>query len=122
MRTWDIAFTLAEHGGADTDVTISGFGAEGSDALDLSDLLVGEEAEGADLTSYLNVSLSQDGADTIVQVSSAGTLAADPGDPTLIDPASVDQTIVLEGVDMTGGGDNAAAIQQMLESGKLITD
>jgi len=108
-------FTLAEHGGADTDVTISGFGDSGNDSLDLRDLLVGEEASD-DLSSYLNV--SYDGANTVIEVSSSGDFKGNPGDA-----GKVDQTITLEGVDLVAGEtDVNAVIQSMLDAGKLTID
>ncbi|RLQ23582.1 type I secretion C-terminal target domain-containing protein [Seongchinamella sediminis] len=108
-------FTLAEHGGADTDVSVTGFGDSGEDAIDLRDLLVGEEAESADLTSYLNVTF--DGAATVIEVSSAGEFVN--GNTTGV---TVDQTITLEGVDLVGSDELSMVIQNMLESGQLITD
>ncbi|TXS88940.1 type I secretion C-terminal target domain-containing protein, partial [Parahaliea maris] len=101
---------------SDPDVTISGFGDSGSDRLDLRDLLQGEELEGADLTTYLNV--TSDGVDTVIQVSSSGELKGNGGDANL-----VDQTITLEGIDLvTGHDDMASIIQNMLDSGKLTVD
>ncbi|TDG15252.1 type I secretion C-terminal target domain-containing protein [Seongchinamella unica] len=108
-------FTLAEHGGDGTDVTISGFGESGSDSLDLRDLLVGEDAEGADLTSYLNVTF--DGANTVIEVSSSGAFKGNASDANL-----VDQTITLEGVDLVGTDELSTVIQNMLDSGQLTTD
>ncbi len=111
------AFTLDDSGNPPADVSIADFGASGSDSLDLRDLLLGEEQEGADLTSYLNMEYVA--PDTIVQVNTSGGLVYTADG---VDPATVDQTITLEGVDLLGGNDSATAIQQMLEAGKLITD
>ena len=109
------AFTLAEHGSADTDVSITGFGDAGDDSLDLRDLLVGEYDDGADLTSYLNVTF--DGTDTVIEVSSMGEFTN--GDTTGV---AVDQTITLEGVDLVGSDELSTVIQNMLVSGQLVTD
>ena len=108
------AFTLSETGEAPSDVTISGFGEEGSDSLDLRDLLTGEESAD-DLSSYLNISF--DGENTVIEVSSTGALTAGE-----TDGVSVDQTIVLEGVDLVGANELATVIQDMLDNGQLITD
>ncbi|MEP6389488.1 MAG: type I secretion C-terminal target domain-containing protein, partial [Halioglobus sp.] len=109
------AFALSDSGDAPADVTISGFGEEGSDSLDLRDLLAGEEAAD-DLSAYLNVSF--DGESTIVEVSASGSFQGNQGDATL-----VDQTITLEGVDLVGGMDDVnSVIQSMLDSGKLTID
>jgi hypothetical protein len=68
------------------------------------------------LTSYLNVSLSEDGTDTIIQVSTSGAFLGADGS---IDPATVDQTITLEGVAIENN-EAATAIEQMLATGKLL--
>ena len=109
------AFELSDEGQAGEDVTISGFGDSGSDALDLRDLLAGEEAEDADLTSYLNVSF--DGANTVIEVSSSGGFAEGSAGAV-----SVDQTITLEGIDLVGSDELSTVIQNMLNNGQLITD
>ncbi|MEP4149385.1 MAG: retention module-containing protein [Halioglobus sp.] len=109
------AFALNEDGESGSDVSITGFGEAGTDALDLRDLLVGEEADGADLTSFLNVSF--DGANTVIEVSSSGGFAEGSDGA-----ANVDQTITLEGVDLVGTDELSTVIQNMLESGQLITD
>jgi hypothetical protein len=108
------AFTLADAGSQPT--TILGFGDSGKDVLDLRDLLQGEEAGGADLTSYLNV--TYDGANTVIKVSADGDFKGNPGDAN-----KVDHTITLEGVDLVSGHDDmASVIQSMLDSGKLSID
>ncbi|WP_206046935.1 Ig-like domain-containing protein [Mangrovimicrobium sediminis] len=106
------AFDLADaqEGGV---TSISGFGESGSDALDLRDLLVGEE--GADLSSYLHV--SYDGANTVIEVSSTGAFTGEASDADL-----VDKTITLEGVDLVGSDELSSVIQDMLHNGQLITD
>ncbi|NQX87328.1 MAG: retention module-containing protein [Halioglobus sp.] len=97
------------------DATIANFDESGQDALDLRDILVGEDADTADLSAYLDVGF--DGSDTVIRVSSSGAFADNP-----VNATTVDQTITLEGVDLVGGNDSATAIQQMKDAGNLITD
>ncbi|MEX0827704.1 MAG: type I secretion C-terminal target domain-containing protein, partial [Haliea sp.] len=97
------AFDLAAASDTPADIRITGFGDSGNDALDLRDLLLGEEAEGADLTSYLKV--DYDGANTVIEVSSSGGFEGNQGDA-----ARVDQTITLEGVDLVMGNDDMASV------------
>ncbi len=89
-----------------------------SDCLDLKDLLQGEhDSTGLafNLDKYLFV--EQQGADTVVHVSSQGQFSSG------FDAAKEDQKIVLQGIDLTGGlADQTNIIQQMLINGKLITD
>ncbi|MFG6160126.1 type I secretion C-terminal target domain-containing protein, partial [Halomonas sp. 1390] len=109
------AFTLADAGVSEL-TTIIGFGDNGSDFLDLRELLQGEESEDVDLTSYLKVSL--DGDNTVIEVSSSGDFKGTPSDGN-----EVDQTIVLQDVDLvTGFDDPAAIIQNMIENGQLDID
>jgi len=86
--------------------TVTDFG-NGADVLDLSDLLVGETE--VTLGDYL--SFVTDGTDTTISVSSAGD-------------ANVDQTIVLENVDLFDvydiGGGEADIISGLLNDSKLI--
>jgi Ca2+-binding RTX toxin-like protein len=95
----------------------------GGDVLDLRDLLVGEShgtnaASGLEgnLTNYIHFEHS--GADTIVDISTAGQHTA--GSPAL----GTDLKFVLSGVDLTNGGTttDAAIIQDLLKNGKLHTD
>lgn len=79
--------------------------------LNLADLLQGETAVAANLTSFLNFSLS--GSDTVIKVDADGGGVF--GAP--------DQTIVLQGVDLvTGAIDQSAIIQSLLTGGNLVTD
>lgn len=78
----------------------------GTDALDLRDLLVGENA--GNLGEYLDFGFPD--GNTTIDVNSAG-LGGD-----------VDQQIVLTGADLTGLGDESAIISNLLAAGKLITD
>lgn len=81
----------------------------GTDALDLSDLLQAESSTASVLDGHLSFSLNGDGH-TEIAVSSAY------GGPVV-------QTIVLEGIDLvTGFADDQAIIQHLLDNGKLITD
>src|SRR5450830_1063723 len=84
------AGTLKLDAASDFSGSVSGFG--DGDKLDLRDLLVGEHSDGsgANLADYLNFASTNSGADTVIQVSTHGGGAA-----------GVDQTIVLQGVDMT---------------------
>lgn len=108
------AFALNDVGDAPSDATISGFGESGDDTLDLRDLLTGEE-DSADLGAYLNVSF--DGANTVIEVSSNGAFVEGS-----TNASNIDQTITLEGVDLVGVNELSSVIQNMLESGQLITD
>jgi hypothetical protein len=111
---WELADATSEN-----DVVV-GFGAEGNDILDLRDILQLEDSgapgEIGNLEHYLSVSL--EGSDTVIGVSSAGAFTGVPEDINFID-----QTITLQNVDMvTGNGDLEGIIQNMLDSGKLLTD
>ena len=88
---------------------------ESSDVLDLRDLLV-DESESS-LTEYLYV--EEQGGNTIVHVSSTGGFS-----DGVYNAISEDQTIELSGVDLVSqfGGDQNAIIQDLINSGKLLTD
>jgi hypothetical protein len=85
-----------------------------TEPLDLKDLL-SDESMSDDLSAYLNVSF--DGNDTVIEVSNAGGFSGG-----VTDDVQIDQTITVEGVDLMGSDDLAAAIQNMLNNGQLITD
>ncbi|MBE9537871.1 MAG: type I secretion C-terminal target domain-containing protein, partial [Proteobacteria bacterium] len=108
----EFVWTLADN--QDTGDTVISFDTA-SDALNLKDLLQGEEAQDADLTSYLNVTF--DGANTVIEVSTGGDFRGGPGDAS-----KVDQIITLEDVNLVGGDELAAVIQNMLDAGQLIID
>ncbi|MCR9186088.1 MAG: choice-of-anchor K domain-containing protein, partial [Halieaceae bacterium] len=109
------AFSLAAADAVAPEVSILGFGEAGNDALDMRDLLQGEESA-ADLTSYLNV--SYDGSNTVIEVSATGAFTGGADDA-----GAVSQTIHLEGVDLVSGHDDlASVIQNMLDSGRLTVD
>ena len=86
----------------------------GGDALDLRDLLIGEDA-GGDLTTFL--SFEQSGSDTVIHVSSNGGFTGG------YDAAAEDQTIVLQNVDLTAlGGTDQLIIDALLAGNQLIVD
>jgi VCBS repeat-containing protein len=110
-----IRWNYADRGGVDT---VQNFGsASGTASLDLRDLLQGEHHTGVDsgnLANYLHFSVAA--GSTTVEVKSAGS-------------GSVDQTIVLSGVDLVTGVTASAGqtidqtiIHNLLNNGKLITD
>jgi Ca2+-binding RTX toxin-like protein len=82
------------------------------DALDLRDLLIGEDAD--NLSSYLH--FEQDGSNAVVHVSSDGGFGS--GYAT----AAEDQTIILENVDISGLGSDQQIIDALLAANQLITD
>jgi len=94
-----------------------GSDANGSDVLDLHDLLQGEESS-TDLSKFLNFSKS--GADTVLKVSTDGSLGASG--------ANYDQLITFKGVDLTAGhaltttADQNALIKELIDQGKLKID
>ncbi|MBD7959041.1 type I secretion C-terminal target domain-containing protein, partial [Comamonas avium] len=92
-----------------------GGAAKGNDALDLRDLLQGEENSG-DLSKFLHIDRA--GSNTVVKVSSSGVLASNGN--------GFDQQITLEGVKWTDPGNDAGAqnalIKQLIAQGKLLVD
>ncbi|WP_417355691.1 type I secretion C-terminal target domain-containing protein [Gallaecimonas pentaromativorans] len=79
----------------------------GEDALDLSQLLQGEES--GQLDNYLSFTLVDGSTHISINADGVG--------------ADVDQTIVLDGVDLTAlGSNNSEIIQALLGSGSLIVD
>ncbi len=101
---------IAGHEGTSSSVaidTITDFNATaGGDAIDLSLLLSGETE--TTLDQYLNVSVT--GGNTEIDVTPAGA----GGDVT--------QKIILEGVDLSGLGDNTAILNTLLQNGNLHID
>ncbi|MEB5966784.1 VCBS domain-containing protein, partial [Comamonas testosteroni] len=100
-----------------TDV-VKNFGASGNDALDLADLLQGEEASN-DLSKFLHLETrtEADGKtiDTVIKVSTAGALDANGN--------GFNQKILVEGVDLVGSShDQNALIKQLIDQGKLKID
>ncbi|MBK9237899.1 MAG: choice-of-anchor K domain-containing protein [Rhodoferax sp.] len=103
-----LRWTLGETGSDN----VQNFGTSaGSDILDLRDLLGGEYHIGGsagNLANYLHFAKS--GADTILSVNANAS-------------GGVEQTIILQGVDLvTGFSSDQAIIQDLLTKGKLITD
>ncbi|RYY04220.1 MAG: retention module-containing protein [Gammaproteobacteria bacterium] len=90
--------------------TVTDFNTAAGDKLDLHDLLQGET--NSTLTNYLH--FTSDGTNTTVSISSAGAFTgSNYGTAT-------DQTIVLSGVNLTGG--DAAIINLLKTNSNLITD
>ena len=97
-------------GDSGTD-TVTGFNVGEGDVLDISDL-IGDVAEDSSiLDSYLNFSLVD--GNTVIEVDADGALNG----------SSTDQTIVLEGVDLTSGGTltDVQIIDSLLPN-NLVTD
>jgi hypothetical protein len=100
--------------------SVSDFAVDGNDVLDVRDLLQLEDSGSPDeignLLEYLHV--VENGGSTQISVSSAGGFT-----DGIFDAGQVDQSITLTGVDLvTGQGDLESIIQNMLDTGKLITD
>ncbi len=89
------------------DFGLGGTDPNGEDKLDLADLLTATASD--DLTQFL--SISYDGANTVINVSSAGGLVAN----------GPDQIITLEGVNLVGSyTDQASLINSLVNDGKLV--
>jgi Ca2+-binding RTX toxin-like protein len=117
-------WNLADKGTAGTPAvdTIGDFDvanpAAGGDRLDLRDLLQGEHGSAGDLGNLLNyLHFEATGGNTRIQISSSGDFAGG------FNAGAVDQTIVLQGVDLTAGGlSDLQIIQDLINRGKLVTD
>jgi hypothetical protein len=120
-----IRWEFADRGSAGTPAvdTVVGFDnalpSAGGDVLDLRDLLQGETLQGGavgNLTNYMHMTLS--GGNTLIQVSSAGGFSSG------FNAGAIDQTIVLQGVDLTGAGTRSdlQIIQDLLTRSKLVVD
>ncbi|MDD4913277.1 MAG: Calx-beta domain-containing protein [Sideroxydans sp.] len=113
-------FELADPGvkGSPAIDTITDFGADAGNALDLRDLLTGEtHVAGAtgNLVNFLH--FEKLGGDTVVHVSSNG------GFTTGYTPTQENQTIIVQGADLVGSfSTDQQVIQNLLSTGKLITD
>jgi hypothetical protein len=94
---------------SDGEVTIA---EDTSFAIDIADLLPETTDE---MDSYLQASF--DGTDTVVQVSRDGAFTGAEGDAD-----HIDHTITFEGVDLVGDLGGSAAIQAMIDAGKLNVD
>jgi surface adhesion protein len=92
----------------------------GGDVLDLRDLLQGEGAAAGgpgNLGNYLHFSVT--GGNTVIQISSTG------GFSTGFSTSKTDQTITLQGVDLTAAGTlttDQQIIQDLLNKSKLVVD
>jgi len=92
----------------------------GGDVLDLRDLLQGEaSAAGApgNLDNYLHFSVS--GGNTLIQISSSGGFSGG------FNASATDQSITLQGVDLTSAGafgTDQQIIQDLLSKSKLLVD
>uniref|UniRef100_UPI0028975FA5 immunoglobulin-like domain-containing protein n=1 Tax=Comamonas terrigena TaxID=32013 RepID=UPI0028975FA5 len=88
---------------------------KGSDKLDLSDLLQGED-NSTNLSKFLHI--DREGANTVLKVSSSGVLNESGN--------NFDQKITLEGVAWNDPGNDATAqnnlIKQLIAQGKLVVD
>jgi Ca2+-binding RTX toxin-like protein len=116
---WELADSGAK--GSPAVDTITDFdavvGTSGGDALDLRDLLLGENHDVGigNLANYLHFEKS--GADTIVHVSSTGDFASGYSASKEV------QTVVLQNVDLIGTmNTDQQIIQDLLTKGKLYTD
>ncbi|WP_375136936.1 beta strand repeat-containing protein [Sphaerotilus hippei] len=109
------AWSLADAGsaGAPAHDTVTDFkvATVGGDALDLRDLLQGENH--ANLTNYLHFETS--GSDTVVSISSTGGFAGG------YDSSHTDQTITLSGVTL-GGGSDMSVVLDLLAKNQLVVD
>ncbi|MHA6493868.1 retention module-containing protein [Pseudomonas borbori] len=97
--------------GGDYGDVVADFNTAAGDKLDLSQLLVGvsDGSDADELANYLSFAFTA--TDTVISVSSVGTVS---------DPASIDQTITLENVLLSGGvGDAATIIEGMLSDQTL---
>jgi VCBS repeat-containing protein len=85
---------------------------DGGDVLDLRDLLSDPARD--DLSKFLH--FDRQGQDTVVEISTAGS-ARNSAAP------AIDQKIVLQGVDLTGGQtlSDAAILNALIQQGKLLT-
>jgi len=106
------AWSLSD-GSSDTETgdTIRGFDTA-EDAIDLGDLLSGYNASEDNLTDFISVAYDSDSGNTVIQVSSNGD-------------GQVDQTITVEGVDLTdvngdGAADDLTTLLNQLRTGSII--
>ncbi len=93
----------------------------GVDRLDLADILIGESGDAESIGNLLeHIAISTEGSDTVIRLSADGVF--EPG--VLPTDDAVDQTIILQGVDLLGeyGGNVEAAILGMLDDGSLSVD
>jgi Ca2+-binding RTX toxin-like protein len=121
---WELADRGTVGAGAATDIIMdfdTATPANGGDVLDLRDLLQGEATVGGNagnLTSYLHFTAS--GGNTTIQISSSGAFT---GGNAAAYAGATDQSITLQGVDLTAGFSNdQQIIQDLLSKSKLLVD
>ena len=93
--------------------------ASGGDILDLRDLLQGETTQGGSAGNLLNfLHFSQSGGNTVLQVSANGGFSSG------FNTGATDQTIMLQGLDLTSGGTltDQQIINNLIQNGKLLVD
>jgi hypothetical protein len=100
----------------DFDVAAAGLG---GDVLDLRDLLQGDAASGGapgNLANFLHFTYA--GSDTTVHISTTGAFSSG------FSAGAVDQSITLQGVNLTAGGlsTDQLIIQDLLDKSKLLVD
>ncbi|MDW5416094.1 VCBS domain-containing protein [Iodobacter sp. CM08] len=87
-----------------------------NDKLDMRDLLIGETHGSNDIGNLLNyLHVEKTGGSTVIHVSTAGEFNAG------YNAGKEDQTIILQGVDLTGATD-ADIVKNLLQNNKLIVD
>ncbi|NHQ88672.1 type I secretion C-terminal target domain-containing protein, partial [Iodobacter sp. HSC-16F04] len=87
-----------------------------NDKLDMRDLLIGETHGSNDIGNLLNyLHVEKTGGSTVIHVSTAGEFNAG------YNAGKEDQTIILQGVDLTGATD-ADILKNLLQNNKLIVD
>ncbi|AMC34710.1 retention module-containing protein [Janthinobacterium sp. B9-8] len=87
-----------------------------NDKLDMRDLLIGETHGSNDIGNLLNyLHVEKSGSSTVIHVSTAGEFNGG------YNAAKEDQTIILQGVDLTGATD-ADILKNLLQNNKLIVD
>ncbi|MDR1062827.1 MAG: type I secretion C-terminal target domain-containing protein, partial [Azoarcus sp.] len=100
------SWSLADVSDSPVNTTIVGFNAS-EDKLDLRDLLADDANEFQFDTGHLSVTAS--GGSTTITVSP-------------VDSGASDLSILVEGVDLTGGNSGQAAIDYMINNGTLVDD
>jgi Ca2+-binding RTX toxin-like protein len=103
-----------------TDV-VKDFSTTEGDKLDLRDLLQGENHDANnpnDIGNLLNhLHFEKSGTSTVIHISTAGEFVNGA-----YDASKEDQTIILQGVDLTTAGNDQAIIQALLNNKNLLTD
>jgi len=113
-------WSLADTQGAGIEVdTIRDFNK--IDKLDIKDLLVGESRNAAVLDNYIHFNF--EGGNTVLSISATGTFADNNRSGATVS-GTVDQRIVLTGVDYTAGNtmSDVQIIQTLLNNNQIITN